>query len=94
MEKYSILKIAEKVKKIVEKVKNTKIIIKHEPLNDRRSYHVNSDKIKKILKFRPKKKIEHAIKELCNEFSKGNFKDSFSNLNYFNVRKLKKINLK
>ena len=92
-ENYSILKIAKKVKKIVEKVKNTKIIIKREPVDDKRSYHVNSDKIKKILKFRPKKTVDHAIKELCNEFRKGNFKDSFSNLNYFNVRKLKKIKL-
>lgn len=93
-ENFSILKIAEKVKKIVEQKTNKKIEIKKVPSKDVRSYHVNSDKIIKILKFIPKKTVDHAIKEICDQFKKNNLKDSFSNLNYFNVKKLKKINMK
>ena len=93
-ENFSILKIAEKVKKIVEQNTNKEIQIKKEHSDDIRSYHVNSDKIKKILNFSPKKTVEHAIKEICFEFKKKKLKDSFTNLNFFNVKKLKKINMK
>jgi len=93
-ENYSINQIANKVKKIVEKITKKNIEIRKEASNDLRSYNVNSDKIKKILKFKPQKTISSAIKEIAVEFKKGKFKDSFFNLNYFNVKKLQKINLK
>ena len=71
-----------------------KINIFKEKSNDLRSYHVNSDKIKRILNFKPKKKIDDAIEELVDEFEKGRLKDSFTNLNYFNIKKLIKLKLK
>ena len=68
----SIMQIAEKVKKVVEKefssINNIKI--EREKTDDIRSYHINSDKIKKILNFTPKYSIEDAILELCNAFKK------------------------
>ena len=58
----SINKIANLVKKIVEKnIKKIKII--KEKSKDIRSYHINSDKIKN-LNFKPKRKIEDAILEM------------------------------
>jgi nucleoside-diphosphate-sugar epimerase len=93
-ENYSINQIALKVKTIVKKITKKNIQIRKEASDDLRSYNVNSDKIKKILKFKPQKTINNAIKEIVVEFEKGRLKDSFSNLNYFNVKKLKKTNLK
>ncbi len=93
-ENYSINQIANKVKKIIEKKTKKKISIKKEKSNDLRSYHVNSDKIKKVLNFQPRKTIEDAINELINEFQKNKLKDSFENLNYFNIKKLIKLKLK
>ena len=93
-ENYSVMNIANKVKSIVEKITKKKIQIKKEKSNDLRSYHVNSDKIKKILKFKPKKTISHAIREIANEFKKKRLKDSFSNKNFYNVKKLTKIKMK
>ena len=38
--------------------------------DDNRSYHINSDKIKKILGYEPKRTIEQSVKELCECFKK------------------------
>ena len=61
---------------------------------DIRSYHINSDKIKKILNFKPKRKIEHAILEMCKAYELGKIPNSFSDVNYFNVKKLKLLKVK
>ena len=90
----SINKIANMVKKLVEKKYNKKIKIIKEKSKDIRSYHINSDKIKKILNFKPKRKIEHAILEMCKAYELGKIPNSFSDVNYFNVKKLKLLKVK
>jgi len=90
----SINKIANMVKKLVEKKYNKKIKIIKEKSKDIRSYHINSDKIKKILNFKPKRKIEHAILEMCKAYELGKIPNSFSDVNYFNVKKLKLLKIK
>ena len=62
--------------------------------DDNRSYHINSDKIKKILNFSPQNTIEDAVKELCEAFQKNLIPDSFDKDIYFNVKRLKKLNAK
>ena len=93
-ENLSIENIAKKVKRIVSKYKREKILIKFEKSNDKRSYHIDSSKIKKYLNFKPKYTVEKAIHDLCIKFKKGFLNDSFENENYFNVKKLKKIKFK
>lgn len=90
-ENLSIDNIAKKVKKIVENTHKKKIKIIKEKTDDKRSYRVNSDKIKKVIGFYPKKSVSHAIKEMANEFKSNKLKDSFTNINYFKIKKLKKI---
>lgn len=92
----SIMKIAEKVKKVVEKEfpEIGDIKIEKEKTDDIRSYHINSDKIKNSLNFSPKHSIEDAIIELCNAFKKKLLKDTFENDFYFNVKRLKNIQAK
>lgn len=91
-ENLSINNIAKKVKKVVEKNLKMKISIVYEKSNDVRSYRVNSDKIKKQLNFFPKKTVNDAINEITKEFKRKKLKDSFSNINYFKIKKLQKIN--
>ena len=93
-ENLKIIQIANKVKKIVEKFTKNKIDINVIKSSDIRSYHVNSDKYKKFFKYRIKKTVDDAIYDLCNYFKKNKIHDSFSNPNYYNVKKLIKINLK
>tara|TARA_B100001059_G_C17781793_1_gene554661 strand:+ start:417 stop:1424 length:1008 start_codon:yes stop_codon:yes gene_type:complete len=91
-ENLSINNIAKKVKKVVEKNIKKKIGIINEKSNDVRSYRVNSDKIKKQLNFFPRKTVNDAINEITKEFKRKKLKDSFSNINYFKIKKLQKIN--
>ena len=93
-ENLSINNIAKKVQKVVEKNYKIKIKIFNEKSNDIRSYRVNSDKIKKQLNFFPKKTVNDAINEITREFKRKKIKDSFSNINYFKIKKLTKINFK
>jgi len=90
----SIMNIAKKIKKILEKKLHQKIKINKSYSNDKRSYHINSSKITRTLKFKPKRKIENAVNELIIAFKRNKIKDSFDNNNYYNVRKLKELKIK
>ena len=90
------MQIAEKVKKVVKKefpeIQDVAII--KESSDDKRSYHINSDKIQKILNFSPKHSVEDAILELCNAFKNKLITNSFDNDYYFNVKRLQNIQAK
>jgi nucleoside-diphosphate-sugar epimerase len=92
-ENASILQLAKIVKNVVKKefkLKNDiKIIL--EKSDDKRSYHINSNKIYKALGFKPKYTVKDAVIEICNAFKKNKFSDSLNNIQYYNVKKLKKL---
>ena len=71
----SIMEIAELVKQVVQKKFSLtkEIDIIKEPSNDRRSYHINSDKIKKVLNFIPQNSIENSVEDLVMLFEKKKF---------------------
>ena len=70
------------------------IDIKTTPSNDNRSYHVNSDKIRRVLGFAPKRSVEDAIRDLTRAFRLQLLPDSFDNDWYYNVRTMKAIGAK
>lgn len=90
----SIMDLAKIVKKVVETkyLNHQNIEIIKTKSDDIRSYHINSDKIFDVLGFKPKHTIEHAIEEICNYFKSHKILDPLNNEDYFNVKKLKKIN--
>ena len=92
----SILKIANLVKKVVEKEfpEKEEINIIKEISDDNRSYHINSDKIKNFLNYSPKRSIENAVQDLCKAFKKDLLKDSFDKDIYFNINRMKNIKAK
>jgi nucleoside-diphosphate-sugar epimerase len=92
----SILEIAQKVKKVVQNEfpKIGEINIEMHESDDKRSYHINSDKIKTLLNFQPNHSIEDAISELCSAFKNNLLPNSFDNDNYFNVKKLQNLRVK
>ncbi len=93
-ENMSINKIASLVKKTIQKKMGQKIKIIKTKSNDLRSYHINSNKISKELGFVPKKNIEQAVIEIYNALKSKKITNSFSNLNYYNVEKIKKLKIK
>lgn len=95
-ENHSIADIAKIVKKVVEEEMPEKgeIGIVTTPSNDNRSYHVNSDKISRILGFRAKRTIEDAVRDLARAFHNHLLPNSFDDDRYYNVRTMKKIGAK
>ncbi len=90
---HTILDIAHMVKKVVEEEypEKKEIDIKITETNDNRSYHISSEKIKRILGYQAKRSIEDAVRDLCHAFKAGKLPDSFENNWYFNVRQLQKL---
>lgn len=89
----SIMEIAQIAKRVVEELFPEKgdIPIVTTPTDDIRSYHVNSDKIKRVLGFQAKRSVEDAIRDLCVAFKEGKLPNSMQDTFYFNVRRLKEL---
>ncbi len=89
----SIMEIAQIVKRVVQEEFPDKgdIPIVTTPTDDIRSYHVNSDKIRRILGFQPKRNIEDAVRDLCKAFKAEKLPRSMDDTFYFNVRRLKEL---
>ena len=61
--------------------------------NDLRSYHIASTKIRAELDFIPKRSIQDAIRDLLKGFRAGRFNQPMTNSMYFNVSRMKEIQL-
>jgi nucleoside-diphosphate-sugar epimerase len=89
----SLMEIAQLVQKVVSREfpEKGEVSIVTTPSDDLRSYHINSDKIRRVLGYAPKYTIEDAIKELCDAFRAKQLPDSMNDDQYFNVRRLKRL---
>lgn len=87
----SIARIAEIVRDVVgqEYPEKGPIEIVTTESNDPRSYHINADKIFRVLGYRPKRTIEDAVRDLCRAFKAGLLPNSLTDERYFNVRTMK-----
>ena len=94
-ENMSIMDIAKQAKQVVESEFPDigEIEIVTTPSDDNRSYHINSDKVARVLGFRPKHSIEDAMRDLCAAYKAGHIPDAMTDDKYYNVRTLKKDNV-
>jgi len=81
------------IAKMVKEVIGEDVILKIEKTDDNRSYHISSKKIRDKLGFVNKYSIEDAIYDLKVAFDKKILKDTLSNENYFNIKKMLNIKL-
>lgn len=79
------------VQKVVGKIRPVELIV--EPTNDNRSYHVSSEKIDRVLGFKPKFSIENAIEDLVHAFESGKLPNSLQDERYFNIKTMKAVHL-
>jgi nucleoside-diphosphate-sugar epimerase len=95
-ENQTIMAIAGTVKEVVARAFPGKegLAVAVEPTDDIRSYHINSDKIKRVLGFAPTLSVADAVADLCAAFKAGLLPDSFEDDRYYNVRTMKKIGAK
>ncbi len=89
----SLMEIAHLVKRVVEAEFPGRgdLAIVTTPTDDIRSYHINSDKIKRALGFVPQYTVEDAVRDLCRAFKSGEIPNSMEDDYYFNVRRLKRL---
>ena len=92
----SIMDIAKAVRKVVkeEYPEKGEIEIVTTPTDDIRSYHINSDKIARVIGFKPRHTIEDAVRDLCKAFKAGKLPQSMSDDIYFNVKRMKRFDVK
>jgi nucleoside-diphosphate-sugar epimerase len=89
----SLMQIAHLVRDVVSREfpEKGRVEIVTTPSDDLRSYHINSDKIKRVLGFTPSHSIEQAVHDLCQAFRDGRLPNSMVDDQYFNVRRLKRL---
>ena len=89
----SIARIAEIVRDVVEAEfpERAPIRIETTATNDPRSYHINSDKIRRVLGYTPKRSVEDAVRDLCRAFKEGRLPRSLDDDRYFNIQRMKAV---
>jgi nucleoside-diphosphate-sugar epimerase len=87
----SIADLALLVRAVVYARTGRKSEIEVKPMHDERSYQVNSDKIMKVLSFRPRRSVGDAVADLCNAFADGRLPEPLDRADYYNVRRMKEV---
>ena len=88
-ENLSLDQIAFKVREQI----NPNLIIEHNETNDLRSYRVDSSRILNELGFKPIYSVDQAIKDLQDAFLQNIYKNPIENPLYFNIKRMKDLNL-
>lgn len=91
-ENHTVEELAYIVKRVVEAEMPEKgpVAIEFTPSDDVRSYHISSEKVKRMLGFVPKRTIEDAVRDLICAFREGKITDSIDNPIYYNIRTMQK----
>ena len=89
-ENQSVSDLGESVKEIV----GEDVILEKQKTDDNRSYHISSEKIKKVLNFSPKFTIRNAIEDLKKAFEDNKLPNSLTDEKYFNIKRMNNIKLK
>lgn len=56
------------------------------PTSDVRSYHISSERIERVLGWKPRRTIEDAVVDLCRAFRAGKIPDPMTDIRYYNVK--------
>src|SRR5438445_10438714 len=70
------------------------IEMEYTPSADNRSYHVNSDKIKRVLGFEPKYTIQDAVRSIADAYRAGKIKYPLKNPMFSNIKRMQELQVK
>ena len=85
----------EDIAKMVVKVLNDPSIeLEYTPSSDNRSYHVNSEKVKRVLGFETRYTIEDAIKDITEAYHRGLIVNPLANALYSNIKRMQELHVK
>jgi nucleoside-diphosphate-sugar epimerase len=85
---HTVADIAETVRQVVQEEMAGRDLVEivTTPTDDLRSYHISSDKIRRVLDFTPRRTIQDAVRDLVTAFKEGKLPNSLSDMRYFNVK--------
>jgi nucleoside-diphosphate-sugar epimerase len=63
------------------------------PSDDRRSYHISSERIARELGWKPRRTVADAVVDLCRAFQAGKIPHSLTDIRYYNVKTLQAAGL-
>ena len=89
-ENHSVRQIGEMVKEAI----GQDVVLKTVPTDDNRSYHVSSEKMKKVLDFTATNTIRDACLELKHAFETGLLPNSLEDELYFNIKRMQSSDMK
>ena len=84
-----VSEIADRVRLIVGD--DVKIITT--PTDDNRSYHISSDKIRRVLGFEATRSIDDAARDLMHAFAAGRVPRSMEDDRYYNIKRMQNLSL-
>lgn len=88
-ENHTVDQLAAMVKEVI----GSDVEILRSSADDNRSYHVSSEKIERVLGFKPKKTIQQAVIDLKDAFDGGMLPKSMTDDRYYNIKTMLKIGL-
>jgi len=68
--------------------------LEYTPSDDNRSYHVNSDKMKRVLGFEAKFGVEDAVQSIVDAYRAGKIPEPFKNTLYSNIKRMQELNVR
>jgi len=77
----------------VQQITKMSGVIEHQETNDLRSYRVDSSLIHQQLGFTPNYSVDDAIIEIVKAMKNNQYRDPLNNSNYYNIKKMKELNL-
>lgn len=92
-ENLSLADLAERVAEICAHTRRPEIKIVPSS-DDTRSYRINSDKIRDVLGYRPKRSVERAVGDLWHALQNHLLPDSLEDDRYYNVRRMKALGVR
>ena len=81
-------------KMVRDTLADASIELEYTPSDDNRSYHVNSDRIKRTLGFEPRFTIQDAIVSIADAWKSGKIRDPFKNTLYSNIKRMQELKVK
>lgn len=87
---FTVMEIARTVRDVV----GEEVEILVTPSDDKRSYHVSSEKMRRQLGFVPRRTIADAVRGLVAAFADGRIPDPLNDDRYFNIKIMQRLNLK
>lgn len=92
---HTVAELAEKVRAVVqgELPERGPIEVVTTPSDDRRSYRISSEKIRRELGFIPRQTVEDAVSDLIAAFRAGKLPDAMTDDRYYNLKRMRNVNL-